>query len=239
MAGEPCCTSMPPGAQGVPRGWSLLWSSALFPCICTWHSFKSLIETISLSRAEPWSSASTNSPATSKEWMTWVNCSWPQNLEELIAPFPPPLSHVEKAETQAWTQLQEAGKGGLVLLPGGRTAISHRWQSSLSTSLPLPKDAQRGCATRAQRDRNATDPFPPSEIESYRELCCSLKGLWLSDSWNASAPGCVSSSLFLKERQTWASSHTGAPLLFYQVSQSPCSTFMGFYVGFLHLQERR
>lgn len=50
-----------------------------------------------------------------------------------------------------------------------------------------------------------------------------------SDSWNASAPGCVSPSLFLMDSfQTWASSHTGAPLLFHQVSQSPCSTFILF-----------
>lgn len=129
---------------------SLLAFFFFFPHICMWQSFKSLIETISLSGAELWSSASTNSPSTSKGWLTWVNCSWAQSLKELGAGllffffFPSLLSHGE-GRNPGVNPAQEAGGQGSL----GATVTSRGGDAAAVAAPELPADrkgAQHGGA---------------------------------------------------------------------------------------------
>lgn len=233
MTGEPNSTSMPLGAQGSQEGGACSGPQPyFFVFACGTHLNLWLKQS-----ACPGPSCDPVPPQTAP---VYQRDGWHESiargskiLQSWLLLSPPPLSHVEKPETQAWTQLQEAGRGGLLLLPGERAAISHQWQSSLTTSLPLPKGAQRASVPHEPRVTGRPQTHFP-----HGSLCCSLKGLWLSDSWNASAPGCVSPSLLLMECPNLALSHAGAPLLFHQVGQSPCSTFMLLHADFLCLQER-
>lgn len=140
------------------------------PCICTWQSFKSLIETISFYRTKLWSSASTNIPPISKEWLTWVNCSWGQSLKKLVALIfsrPPCLLSLGEGRNQGANPALVAGSGGWVL--------QARWPSLTEGSPahapddpPAATSLSRRCwaqsssmVTCAQRDREATNPASP------------------------------------------------------------------------------
>lgn len=94
-------------------------------------------------------------------WHESIACG-PKILQSwlLLSPHPSLTWRRQKLRHEP-SQMQEAGREGLVLLSGERAAISHQWQSNLSTSPPLPKDAQRGSvAPEARGTGTAQTHFP-------------------------------------------------------------------------------